>query len=269
MATNNAINTDTNSFCETANNLSDVATPATARLNLYVPTAVNSATILTASDYGKEVICTGAAAYSLTLPTVTSNANKFIDIYCQTTSNALVTVTPASGTISGQSTIVLGSGDGIRVQNDGTNWWVLNVWLQPCWFRISRSGTQTINNNTDTVIQYDSVSQVGGFYNSGTFRFTPLLPGLYEFSNTSVYNSEAFAFSAQESSIFFNLVKTTRNVFAVPASSIFWVTTTELARSMNGSTDYIEFSTRQQNGGAANATLNASVYARGRRASLF
>ena len=38
MATNNAINTNTNSFCKTANNLSDVASAATSRNNLVLPT---------------------------------------------------------------------------------------------------------------------------------------------------------------------------------------------------------------------------------------
>ncbi len=271
MATNNAINTDTNSFCETANNLSDVATPATARLNLYIPLAVNTATVLSATDYGKEVVCTGASSYALTLPTVSSNANKFIDIFCQTTSNALVTVTPASGTISGQSTVVLGTGDGIRIQNDGTNWWILNHWLQPVSFLATLSANQSIpTGGGGTTIAWDGTTfNVGGFFNTGTGVFTPLLPGKYHIEQVIIFATSATGHGERN-----YILKTGANASVVSnslASTFAASMTNTVLVSLNGSTDNVSGLAFQTTGGNLDllSTTNGPSIMSGFRASLF
>lgn len=260
MATNNAINNPGNSFLTPANNLSDVSTPATARLNLFIPRSVSGATILTASDYGKEVICTGSSAYALTLPTVTSNANKFIDIFSQTTSNAIVTITPASGTIAGQATIAIGSGDGVRIMNDGTNWWVLNTWLQPVNFRATLSAVQSIADNSITKVNYDGTTfNIGGFFDTATnHRFTPLMPGKY-----SLYHAINFAQKAanpvlEAAYIYINNAQQSVGQVYLTANNAQFSITASLLLSMNGSTDYAE-GFCYQSSGATNLNLNAST----------
>ena len=90
----------------------------------YNQIAVATTTTLTASAFGSQVLAIGSSAYALTLPTVTGNSGKFIDFQILTTSFALVTLTPASGTIQLQTTFILGSGESCRLYCDGTNWWV-------------------------------------------------------------------------------------------------------------------------------------------------
>jgi hypothetical protein len=274
MATNNSINNPGNSFLTPANNLSDVSTPATARLNLFVPLSVNTGTVLTATAYGKEVICTGAAAYALTLPTVTSNANKFIDVFSQTTSGAIVTITPASGTIAGQSTLPIGSGDGVRIMNDGTNWWVLNTWLQPTSFRATLSAVQSIADNSFTKVTYDGTQfNIGSFFDTATNnRYTPLLPGKYMFHHSAMFAGKAASPVVESSAIYKNgslaiVAQTTINVNSQQIS-----TQCSLLTAMNGSTDFIEGFVYQSSG-ATNLNLTASsgnvTFLQGSRISLF
>lgn len=274
MATNNAINTDTNSFCKTANNLSDVATPAAARLNLFVPLSVTTTTVLTADDYGKEVVCTGSSSYALTLPTVTSNANKFIDIFSQTTSNALITITPASGTIAGQSTLIIGTGDGVRIMNDGTNWFVLNCWLQPASFYATLSADQTVANSTATRVNYNGVSfDIGSFFDTVTnHRYNPKLPGKYTFTNHIGFKPSAATNLTVQNGVqkngtgivtAYNILSTANLQYSFPATVI---------TGMNGTTDYVEGIGFQNSGGNLDIFATASfitTFMVGSRLSLF
>lgn len=273
MATNNSINNPGNSFLTPANNLSDVSTPATARLNLFVPLSVATATVLPATAYGKEVICTGASSYALTLPTVTSNSNKFIDIFSQTTSNAIVTITPASGTIAGQTTLRIGTGDGVRIMNDGTNWWVLNQWLQPVDFRATLSAVQSIPNNSATKITYDGTTfNVGGFFDTATNnRFTPLLPGKYLFNHAMNFATVAASSFLEAAFIYINGASVIQSYKTLTINSQQETLLVSLIYNMNGSTDFAEGYCYQASGGALNAAATSSTVTSfsGFRISLF
>ena len=55
-------------------------------------------------------------------------------------------------------------------------------------FRAVRSVDQSISNNSTTVIQFNDKSSnselfdIGGYFNTGTYRYTPLVAGYYSFS---------------------------------------------------------------------------------------
>lgn len=274
MTTNNAINNPGNSFLTPANNLSDVSTPETARLNLFVPLSVTASTILPATAYGKEVICTGSSAYALTLPTVTSNSNKFIDIFSQTTSGAIVTITPASGTIAGQSTLAIGSGDGVRIMNDGTNWWVLNQWLQPAVFRVTRSTTQSIPTGSITKIAYDTVAfDTGSFFDIVTnHRYRPLLPGKYFFYQNITFDTVASNPVVEAGYIEINGSILVQGLKTLTINSQQENIDISAIYIMNGSTDFMEGFCFQASGGnldiQATATNNTTSLT-GNRISLF
>ena len=240
-------------------------------LNFNNVTAINTTTILSASAYGTEVICTGASAYTVTLPTVTNNANKFIDIYSQTTSNALLTIAPASGTIAGQTNLIIGSGDGVRVMNDGTNWWVLNTWLQPASFFATLSTTQSISNNTTTTIAYNGVNfDVGSFFNTSTHAYVPLYPGKYQISQSVDFASSASGTGTR------NAIEKNASIFTQTyttfASASPWSYVNSAIVPMNGSTDSITGVTFQNSGSSLNlnaTATNVATFLTGIRVSLF
>jgi len=229
--------------------------------NLNFPniTSVNTGTVLTASAYGTEVICTGAAAYALTLPTVTSNANKFIDIFSQTTSHAIVTITPASGTIAGQSTLAIGSGDGVRIMNDGTNWWVLNTWLQPVNFSIALSAPQTIATTTLTTVVYDTaIFDIGSFFNTGTGIYTPLMPGKYHITQNTAFVATTATNFILASTIVNNASVAVQSVAVVQTANVILTLNPSIIRSLNGSTDTIIGKVEQTSGSNLNITATAT-----------
>lgn len=77
-----------------------------------------------ASDRGKLVSLNNASGVAVSVPAATSGA--FTAGYTTLLQNAggfgNVTITPSSGTIGGQSSIILAPGNGIRIISDGTNW---------------------------------------------------------------------------------------------------------------------------------------------------
>lgn len=79
---------------------------------------------LQASDRGKLVTFTNASGVAVTVPSAASGA--FVAGYTTLVQNinntTNVTLTPASGTIGGQSSVVIPPGSGFRLISDGTNW---------------------------------------------------------------------------------------------------------------------------------------------------
>ena len=143
------------------------------------PLSISTTAVLSVSNFNQQVVCTGGSAYSVTLPNASGNANRFIDFNILTTSYALVTITPATGTIQGQTTFILGTGESCRVYCDGTNWWIQNLVLMPIYASISLS-TNTAGLSTG-FIPFDSVQvDLGSFYNASTHIYTPLYPGKYK-----------------------------------------------------------------------------------------
>lgn len=239
-------------FLTIANNLSDVNNKITSIYNItttgYPSAAISSTTTLTASNFGQEVICTGASAYAVTLPTVSGNPERYIDFSIRTTSNALVTITPATGTIMGQATFVLGSNEGCRVVTDGNNWFVTNLTLQPVNASVYLNTNQTIATAVFTKVLLDTVTyDIGSFFNIGTSRYQPLYSGKYTIKANVDYSIGAAANTAFINMIYKNGVRlkqsnTTSSIgggIGIPISGDTF---------LNGSTDYIEVFTIQTSG---------------------
>lgn len=187
-----SITIDTTGVLTSVNNLSDVDDAASSMLNLFTSIIVDTTTALTPSAFGVEVICRttgGGSDYTITLPNPIGFSNKFIDIVCQMTDTFILTIDPhISETISGQSSLLLGSGDSIRLISDGTNWRVTNEWLQPVNFITALSTNLTVPSATPTAVPFDIVPRnIGGYFDSGSSTFTPLLPGLYELYIYAIY----------------------------------------------------------------------------------
>lgn len=87
-------------------------------------TVVTKTTTYTAVTGDIVLASASGGAWALTLPAVTAGATVTVK---KTDSSAnAVTVTPASGTIDGASTLVINSQyDSFDVVADGTNWWIL------------------------------------------------------------------------------------------------------------------------------------------------
>jgi hypothetical protein len=217
----------------------------------FSPHTINTTASLSSSVIGQEVICTGSSAYTITLPAVA--ANLYFDVFCQTTSHAIVTLSPASGTIAGQTNIALGSGDGVRIMSDGTNWWVLQNWLQPASFSATKSTTTAITSAGIVTIKFDTKSSdIGGFYDTSTYTYTPLLPGIYNFTANSAFASNAG--TNYTSKIFLNQSGTivSQDVQFLSSGTFVFQNIVNQVLSMNGSTDYILISATQNSGSSVN-----------------
>lgn len=134
------------------------------------------------SDTGKTINFTASSAITFTFDIdqflVPVNAVAF---QSATTNHALVTLDSDVGTISGQSTVVVGVGDrGIIYTPDGNNAFLESLFLQPANFRsyLSSNGTLPATGSSLTILFNTEVRDIGGFYAVGTGIWTPLLPGV-------------------------------------------------------------------------------------------
>lgn len=236
----------------------------------YNTSTISTTTTLTSGAFGTQVICTGSSAYAVTLPASTSGT--YIDIFVNTSSFALVTITPPAGTIQNQSTFILGSGESCRVYGDGTNYWVQNYYMQPASFLVGLTGGQSIPNNTKTKVTFSlEVYDVGGFFDNVTnYRYQPLYPGKYQFyfasqfvafANSNVLITNTIALNGTDESDL-------RNNSASGASPV--ASYASITLPMNGSTDYVEFDI-YQNDNRSNTLSNAiqTTYGGGYRISNF
>lgn len=274
MSTNNAIDNPGNLFLVPNNNLSDVTNKVTSSYNLntagYYVFAISGATLLTAANFGQQVVCTGATAYSVTLPTVVSNANKYIDFSIRTTAFALVTITPASGLINGQSFIILGSNESCRLETDGTNWYLSNLFMQPVNMKVMLSAPQLISDSTVTKVNFDSVAfDVGGFYDNVTnFRYLPLYPGKYSINSSITYENTA-APANESIYIYINGTPAYANITTVDTNIVTSSLNAVEDFIFNGSTTYAEIFTDQNSGSSLNIQIGASPILCISRTSLF
>ena len=253
-----------------ANNLSDVVSASTAALNLFVTRSVVTTDNVGTADYGKTIVCTGASSYGVTL--TQHSANKYVQISCFTTSNALVTIEAVSGTIALQASIVLGSGDSVLLFDDGTNFWIIQSWLQPCSVYAYLNANQSIPTGVETVVVFGTeIYDLGGFYNTGTGIYTPLLPGKWTFKSNITLGSSATS-TNQSNTIYKNYSPSTA---ALTVSNPIGIgdsgSMTTYDQSMNGSTDNIRCTVMHNNSGAP---LNALgdvrlTFFQGLRISLF
>ena len=96
----------------------------------YLP-AINAQTGTTytvlATDLGKLVTLTNAAAIAVTLPQATALFGAGWYAYVRTSGAGTATITPTTSTINGAATLVLPSGAGAILFSDGTNWQALQT----------------------------------------------------------------------------------------------------------------------------------------------
>lgn len=264
----------TSQFLLAANNLSDLTNIPTANNNLNAIRSINVITNLVNSDWGKTIVCTGSSTYSVTI-TGTHVANQWMRISVQTVSNALISLSSAiGGTINGQSSILLGSGDSITIWDDGTNYWIISSVMQPVHFKAYRNANQSITSGSNQVISFNATSDnLGGFLNTANGRFTPLMPGLYEFMYAFVFAAGGTAYT-QASRMFLNGVTLLNQTTFVPTTSVQNSTLTATIQiQMNGSTDYAEVNAFQNSGSSVNvngdSTPTFQTVFMGRRVGFF
>lgn len=231
---------------------------------------ISTTTTLSSSSFGSTVNCGGSAAYTVTLPTPT--AGTFINFFCSTTSNALILLSPPSGTVQGQTRFAIGTGESCTLISDGTNYYVLNYYMQPASFLVNiTGGGQSIAASTQTQCQL-SVKQydIGGFFDNVTnYRYQPLYPGKYNFYLSTLFDQLQNSVLVQAymnlngSLIAFNQSNTISGLS--PVSNYCSITL-----PMNGSTDYVSFWVWHNASGAETLLGTASqTYAGGYRISNF
>lgn len=276
-------------FLQVTNNLSDVASVPTSRTNLGLGTGsnvtfnslttpmfsevtVNTTTTLTAANFGKNIVCVGAASYTITLPTPVGNAGKYIDFTFLPTANALVTLLPPSGTIDGQPSLIYGANEGCTLRSDGTNYSVIWQKLQPVNFMATQTIAQTIPNTGNIVVVFDTVNfDIGNFFNTGTNTYTPLYPGKYLFSACIFYVSSS-------PDTFFGLLGQLYKNGILAVDTSFFVThllmqpnlsPTSAPTFMNGTTDSMNFQTFQDSTGSLDTFPMAPIFFGATRISNF
>ena len=143
-----------------------------------------------------------------------------------------ITTSSGSGTITlGQSgeTLALGSG-------------VTSQFNQPA-FHAYLSATQTISNDTVTVVQFNTESfDTDSAYDNSTYRFTPQTAGKY-YVYAGILHNPSSSNNIQQASIFIrkNGTDITENFFASstnPADSLTVVNS--IIVDLNGSSDYVD-----------------------------
>lgn len=259
MATNNAINNAGNVFLVPANNLSDLSNVATANNNLNVIQSIAVATNIGNASWGKTLVCTGAAAYGINI-TGTHVANQWIRFAIQTTSNAIVSIASAiGGTINGQSQINLGSGDVVLLWDDGTNYWIIAEHLQPVHFTAYRNANQAITTGSNQEIVYNvAPTNVGGFFNTATGRFTPLVPGVYRFNWGVTFATGSTAYSQATRPYLSAATQIGQTAFIPAAVGQNSQHSGSQIQLVNGSTDYLSIWAFQNSGGSINVLGDAT-----------
>lgn len=237
--------------------------------------SVSGVTTLSQVSFGKMVVCSGSSAYTVTLPS--HLAGNVIEFSIITTSNALVTLSPASGTIDGQTNSVYGSHEGGFLYDDGTNYHTVSEHLQPVSFLVTLSASQTIANASDVKLHFNTKSfDIGGFFDAVTnFRFTPLYPGKYEYTLYTVFTGNTGGGDTEASELGKNGTIVSNNTFIVPSPGLLGTTTNgtpnlSFIGQMNGSTDYLEAFARINSGSTLQVNNSAvSTFFYGKRISRF
>jgi len=199
---------------------------------------VSTTTTLSNVAYGKQVVLSGSTAYAVTLPSAAAGAGSYIAFQCLTSSFALVTLTPASGTIQNQSTYILGSGESCWLYSDGTNWWVQNSSVMPVAMAAHLGTNQSISSAVQTKILINNVEyDIGSFYDNLTnYRYTPKYPGKYQIDYLFAGNCSA---GNNLGMIFKNGTIVSSTIQGTSSSNNGCSTPQGI--TMNGSTDYVEF----------------------------
>lgn len=254
----------------------NTATPNTdsswLRINVTDINPISTSTVLTQNMFNRLIYCFGSSSYTVTLPSVTSNAGKVIKFFCITSSFGLVTLSPASGTIQGKSSFVLGTGESCTLYCDGTDWWLQNYYMQPISFLVNLSVGQSIASNVNTRVNFDTAQfNSNNFFNVSTNRFQPLYPGLYSF----YFASQFVGPFADPNVIVSNLIYKTGSLISELSNNSVsgtspMTTYSRIDAYFNGSSDYLEFWINQNDINPATLSSNSVfTYAGATRISPF
>jgi len=226
---------------------------------------VSGNTALTSTAYGKQIVCSGAVNHTVTLPSPV--AGSYVDFQILTSSYALYTISPISGTIQGQAFIALGAGESCRLYSDGSNWWIENLVLQPVNMSYNLTNAQSVVTAANPPIQFNQLLfDANGFYNTSTYQFLPRYPGIYSItgavnSTTSVTGHIHAMISKNGSVVYDNEVP---NLQLFPSSMVTG------SISMNGINDYAQILCGQSSGSnIALSTDGTTVYFTASRIGLF
>ena len=216
--------------------------------NLLPPLVITSGTTLTSAAFGKTIICKGSSAYTINLPAGASGA--FINFIFDTTSFALVTLNPLSGTIDGQSSLTYGSNEGCGIYNDGTHWITFSQKIQPINALGSTSLSTTVAPSMDVQIQFNIANyDPYSFLNTSTYNYTPKYPGVYQAKLFARFDANpANADATILGKIHLN--GSTEAVGRYPMGGKNTSTVIEDLLICDGSTDYISFFINQDDGGS-------------------
>ncbi len=159
--------------------------------------SISSNDTLSTDAFGKTFSVEGSTITSITLPTATSDANKSID-FVFNHSDTLVAI---DGTINGNADgLLFGPHETCRVTSNGTDYILANNQLiLPSLRALIQTGPDSYAVTAATftpvpfnILDYETFPSSG--YNTSTYYFTPLYPGVYQMECTISWTTSAIAF---------------------------------------------------------------------------
>lgn len=266
-------------FLQVSENLSDVESASASLQNIQIgalfnATPADNVVTLLPNNFGAICQISNGANTSVFIPDGIVGFITIRFIGAGLNSGFICTIASSGGyLIAGQSSLILGSGDGVSLFSDGANWWIQDLYLQPVNFNASLSASVTLVDSTPTVILFDTVNfQVGNtFYNTGTGIFTPTgYPGKYTIQTQSGVDTTGAA------SVVSYTLSLLQNGSSVQVAEVDNVLTSEAATlscaqywTMDGITDYLSVSASQTNSTTSNILIKAGSNFSATRTSLF
>lgn len=155
--------------------------------------------------------CTATSAdYTVTLPTVSGNAGKFIGIWIDPTSTKLVTIKGnAAETIDGSNTRIMWANETAVLYCDGTKWAKVAGKSIPMSGTLGFTSNQTYANNTNALLTWTTsldLSAPAAFQTAATARMTALRPGRYAITICVGLNNTNNTFSVVQATAVKNAV---------------------------------------------------------------
>lgn len=137
---------------------------------------------MTASDFGKSHVCSGAANYSVTLPSPVNQAGSLIQVRMSPTLTGLVTILPhAAETIDGAASRIMWAGESAILLCDGTNWAKVAGKSRAMVGALTQAVSQNVPTAVVTGITVDTVGtdNTGKMCSVGGHSVTIQRPGIY------------------------------------------------------------------------------------------
>ena len=149
---------------------------------------VSGAVVLNSSAFGRIHHCSGSSGYTVTLPAVSGNDRKLIGFkFDALTGGAIVTLdgngaeTIDQGFHSNTTRMYVASEECVLLC-DGSKWLVLEETFSQPTFRVRRVANQGLADGVAERVDYDTVDfDYGGFWDAVNYKYTPKVPGYYQF----------------------------------------------------------------------------------------